>query len=51
MAKHKTNHDTITNVRITDKLYSRDDIPDDYHGKDVIIGKWIGEIFHTPTNQ
>lgn len=51
MAKHKPNHDTITNVGITDKLYSRDDIPDDYHGKDVIIGKWLGEIFHTPTNQ
>lgn len=44
-------HNTIPNIGITDQLHTRKEIPDDYHGKDVIIGKWLGEIFHTPTNQ
>lgn len=43
--------DTIKKVGITDKLYHRMEIPEDYHGKDIIIGDWLGEVYHTPTNQ
>lgn len=27
------------------------EIPEDYHGKDIIIGDWLGEVYHTPTDQ
>ena len=37
-------HDTIKKVGITDKLYHRMDIPEDYHGKDIVIGEWLGEV-------
>ena len=42
---------TIKKVGITDKLHHRMDIPEDYHGKDIIIGDWLGEVYHTPTDQ
>ena len=42
---------TIKKVGITDKLYHRMEIPEDYHGKDIIIGDWLGEVYHTPTDQ
>ena len=42
---------TIKDVGIFEKLHHRMDIPDDYHGKDIIIGDWLGEVYHTPTDQ
>lgn len=47
----KPKHDTIKKVGITDKLYHRMDMPEDYHGKDIVIGEWLGEVYHTPTDQ
>lgn len=42
---------TIKDVGIFEKLHHRMSIPDDYHGKDIIIGDWLGEVYHTPTDQ
>ena len=42
---------TFKKVGITDTLHHRMEIPEDYHGKDIIIGDWLGEIYHTPTDQ
>lgn len=42
---------TFKDVGITDELFDRKEIPEDYHGKDIIIGDWLGEVYHTPTDQ
>ncbi len=52
---NKPIHDTVKKFKSSDvrtaMIYWRDEIPEDYHGKDVIIGKWLGELFHTLTDQ
>ena len=51
----KPKHNTIKKFNSSDvrtaMIYWRDEIPEDYHGKDVIIGEWLGELFHTITDQ
>ena len=51
----KPKHNTIKKSNSSDvrtaMIYWRDEIPEDYHGKDVIIGEWLGELFHTLTDQ
>ncbi len=55
MSKPQPKHDTIKKFAASDvrtaMIFDRPEIPEDYHGKDVIIGEWLGELFHTPTDQ
>ena len=52
---NKPKHNTVKKFGSSDvrtaMIYWRDEIPEDYHGKDVIIGEWLGELFHTLTDQ
>ena len=44
---NKPKHNTVKKFGSSDvrtaMIYWRDEIPEDYHGKDVIIGEWLGE--------
>ena len=55
MAAKKSKYDTLKKFSVSDvrtaMIYSRDEIPEDYHAKDVIIGEWLGELYHTLTDQ
>ena len=44
--------ETYRTPGITDKLYHRKEIPEDYHCRcDLCTKNFLGEIFHVPTNQ
>ena len=52
MTTIKPIHNTIPNIGITDKLFDRKEIPEDYHCHcNLCRDNFLGEIFHTPTDQ
>ncbi len=45
-------YETYKTPGITDKVYHRETVPNDYHCTcDYCRGNFLGEIYHTPTNQ
>ena len=52
MANKKPQFPTYKTPGITDQLYHRSEIPEDYHCScDLCTKNFLGEIFHVPTNE